>query len=169
MGKKATQITFLAIILIVCIGAIFLFNYDKNYMKPVNNQTYKDECGACHFAYQPELLPSASWITLLAKRNDHFGEVVLLDDDSKNEIADYLISNSAEKSTATRSIKIMKSLKNGAPLRVTDIPYIHKKHNNEFSLDVLKRKSIGSLSNCSACHTTADKGIYEDDYVEIPK
>ncbi|MDA3895761.1 MAG: hypothetical protein PF482_06415 [Desulfobacteraceae bacterium] len=37
------------------------------------------------------------------------------------------------------------------------------------SSDVLKRKSIGSLSNCSACHTTAESGDYDHDNVEIPK
>lgn len=169
MGKKSTQIIFSAIILIVCTGAFFLSNHEKSYLKPVNNQTYKDECGACHFAYQPELLPSGSWVKILAKLDDHFGEMVKLDDDTKNVIVGYLNSNSAEKSTATRAIKIMRSLKNKVPLRVTDIPYINKKHNDEVSPDILKRKSIGSLSNCSACHTTADKGIYEDNYVEIPK
>ena len=32
-----------------------------------------------------------------------------------------------------------------------------------------KRESIGSLSNCLACHITAEEGIYEDDNVKIPK
>lgn len=29
-------------------------------LKPVNNSTYADQCGACHFAYQAELLPTES-------------------------------------------------------------------------------------------------------------
>ncbi len=28
---------------------------------PVKNALYLEECGACHFAYQPGLLPSRSW------------------------------------------------------------------------------------------------------------
>ncbi|MBU0973733.1 MAG: diheme cytochrome c, partial [Proteobacteria bacterium] len=39
----------------------------------------------------------------------------------------------------------------------------------EISPDVLNRESIGSLSNCIACHTTAEDGIYDDDNVKIPK
>ena len=27
----------------------------SDYLKPVTNQTYKETCGECHFAYQPEL------------------------------------------------------------------------------------------------------------------
>jgi len=49
--------------------------YRKRYLTPVNKPIYKEECGACHFAYQPELLPSGSWEKILAGLEDHFGEV----------------------------------------------------------------------------------------------
>jgi len=169
MGKWLTKIIVLVVILICLGGAFFFFNNKKVYLKPVNNQIYKDHCGACHFAYQPELLPDTSWEKLLAKLDDHFGEIVKLDGDSKKIIADYLESNDAQTSQAARAVKIMRSLKKDAPLRITDIPYIRDVHHDEFSPDVLNRKSVGSLSNCSACHTTAENGIYDDRYVEIPK
>jgi hypothetical protein len=142
--------------------------HDGSYLKPVNNPTYKEECGACHFAYQPELLPEASWMEILTNLDDHFGESIELDDDSRKAISDYLKSNSAEYSTAKRAVKIMRSLRNHVPMRITDTPYIREKH-HEISPNVFKRESIGSLSNCSACHTTAENGIYEDDNVKIPK
>ena len=51
-------------------------NHDKkSYLRPVTNQTFKQACGACHFAYQPELLPSGSWEKILAGLDDHFGEI----------------------------------------------------------------------------------------------
>ena len=143
-------------------------SHANKYIKPVSNSTYKEECGACHFPYQPELLPSASWMKLLSNIEDHFGETVELDDNSKRVISDYLKSNGAENSSAKRAVKIMRSLGNQVPLRITDIPYIKEKH-HEVSPDILKREAIGSLSNCIACHTTAEKGIYEDDNVKIPK
>ena len=34
---------------------------------------------------------------------------------------------------------------------------------------IFKRESVGSLANCAACHITAEKGIYDDDDVKIPK
>jgi hypothetical protein len=143
-------------------------DHNKSYLKQVNNPIYEEECGACHFVYQPELLPSASWIRILANLDDHFGEMIELDDDSRKIIEDYLKSNSAEYSSAKRAVKIMRSLRNQVPLRITDIPYIIEKH-HEVSPNVLKLEAIGSLSNCSACHTTAEDGIYEDDNVIIPK
>jgi len=143
-------------------------DHHSSFIKPVNNPTYKEECGDCHFAYQPELLPAVSWTKILTNLDDHFGESIELDDDSRKAISDYLNSNSAEYSSAKRAVKIMRSLGNQVPLRITDIPYIREKH-HEISPNVLNRESIGSLSNCVACHTTAEKGIYEDDHVKIPK
>ncbi|MDY0219871.1 MAG: diheme cytochrome c [Desulfobacterium sp.] len=143
-------------------------DHNNSYLRQVNNPTYEEECGACHFVYQPELLPSASWVKILGNLDDHFGETVELDDDSKKNIAAYLKSNSAEYSSAKDAVKIMRCLRNQVPLRITDIPYIIEKH-HEISPDILKRNSIGSLSNCSACHMTAEEGIYEDDNVTIPK
>jgi hypothetical protein len=141
---------------------------NESALKLVNNPTYKEECGACHFAYQPELLPSASWTRILANLDNHFGETVELNDTSRKVIAEYLASNGAENSSAKRAVKIMRSLGNQLPQRITDIPYIREKH-RKISSAVLNRKSIGSLSNCTACHTTAEKAIYEEDHVRIPQ
>lgn len=142
-------------------------HYGKRFLAPVNNPIFKEECGACHFAYQPELLPSGSWDKILAGLEDHFGEAVELDLDSKKVIAEYLKANAADHSSAKRAVKIMRSLGNRTPLRITQIPYIQRKH-HEIQPEVFKRESVGSLSNCSACHTTAEKGIYDDDYAVIP-
>lgn len=143
-------------------------DHDGGYLKPVNNPTYETECGECHFLYQPELLPSSSWIKILNRLDDHFGEEIELDPDSKKIISNYLKSNGADNFSAKLSAKIMRSLRNNVPMRITDIPYIREKH-HEINAEVLKRESIGALSNCVACHTTAEKGIYEDDHVKIPK
>ena len=143
--------------------------HDGNrYLRPVNNSSYSEQCGVCHFAYQPELLPSGSWEKILAGLDDHFGEFIELDPDSKKIIAEYLKVNAAEHSSAKRAVKIMRSLGNRTPLRITQIPYIQEKH-HEIEPDVFKRESIGSLSNCLACHTTAERGIYDDDSVAIPR
>ena len=141
---------------------------EKEYLTPVNNQTYIDECGACHFAYQPELLPSASWLKILNQLDDHFGEEIEADPDTIKTILDYLKTNGAENSSAKRSKKIMRNLGNQVPMRISDIPYIREKH-HELDPAIFKRESVGSLANCTACHITAEKGIYDDDDVKIPK
>ena len=62
---------------------------------PVNNKQYKDECGSCHFAYQPGLLPAKSWEKLLTPEalSKHFGENAELDNDTLTIIYNYAIAN----------------------------------------------------------------------------
>jgi hypothetical protein len=142
--------------------------YEDGFLKQINNPTYKKECGECHFTYQPELLPSASWMKILGRLDDHFGEEIELAPKSKEIISQYLKLNGAENSRADRAVKIMRSLGAQVPGRITDVPYIRKKH-HELNPNILKRESIGSLSNCIACHKTAEQGVYDEDHVKIPK
>ncbi len=145
--------------------------HDRNseiHLNPVTNQTYKETCGACHLAYQPGLLPSGSWAILLSNLRSHFGETVDIDATSKEAIEKYLTDNSADHSEAKRSRKIMRSLKGETPCRITDIQYIRRKH-RDIPPEVFNRKSIGSFSNCLACHKAAAEGIYEEDDTVIPK
>lgn len=146
-------------------------NYEKHNGKqelpPVNNSTYKEECGACHFTYQPGLLPSGSWNRILSELGDHFGEGVELNPESKKGIAEYLKENAADHSFGKLSRKIMKCLGGLTPKRITKVPYIVKEH-DEISPDIFRRKTVGSFSNCSACHKADEKGIYDDDYVSVP-
>jgi len=141
---------------------------NDDHLRPVTNQAYKETCGECHFAYQPGLLPSASWLKILDQLDDHFGEGLDIDSETLIIISDYLVASGAEKSSAKRSMKIMRSLGNQMPMRISDIPYIREKH-HELNPEIYNRKSIGSPGNCTACHITAEKGIYEDDDVRIPQ
>lgn len=142
-------------------------NGDKN-LKLVSNAAYADSCGACHFAYQPELLPAASWKKILEGTDKHFGETVDLDESARPDISGYLASNAADKSSAKLARKLMNCLGGVTPLRITDIPCIRKEH-HEITPQMVKRPSVGSLSNCVACHRTAENGVYDDDGVSIPE
>ncbi|MBU0517199.1 MAG: diheme cytochrome c [Proteobacteria bacterium] len=143
-------------------------DYGSKHLAPVNNPAYKQHCGACHFAYQPALLPSGSWIKILARLDKHFGQQVELDPGPKKIITGYLTANAAEHSPAKRARRIMRCLGTDTPLRITDIPYIRRKH-RKLSAVVFKRPKVGSFSNCAACHTSAARGVYDDDDVRIPK
>lgn len=141
---------------------------DDDFVGSITSTVYKETCGACHFPYQPQLLPSGSWEKILSVLDDHFGETVDIDPDTTKAIGDYLLANGAERSSAKRARKIVRSLDGNTPPRITEIPYIREKH-HEISPDVFSRPSIGSFSNCVACHTTAEKGVYDDDHVTIPR
>ena len=138
---------------------------------PVANKQYKDECGSCHFAYQPGLLPAKSWEKLLTAEalSKHFGENAELDKDTLAIIRNYAIENAADKSYHKRSRKITQATnKIEAPLRITENSYIRRKHHELPEKMIQGNKDVKSLSYCDACHTQAAKGVYDADTVRIP-
>lgn len=140
-------------------------------VKPETDTTYNEECGDCHFPYQPGLLPEASWQKLLKAEalEDHFGENAELDDEDRQHILNVLVANSADKSRYKRSKKIMVSLsEDKAPLRIIEVPYIRRKHHEVYEDVVKKSDKVKSLSFCDKCHEKAKEGNFDDDTVVIP-
>jgi len=138
---------------------------------PVDNKQYKDECGSCHFAYQPGLLPAKSWEKLLSPEalKNHFGVNAELDKDALSVIHDYAIANAADKSYHKRSRKIAQSTAQvETPLRITEVRYIKRKHIEIPERMIQGNKDVRSLSFCDACHTQAAKGVFDTDTVNIP-
>ena len=146
------------------------FNREKG-VKPVTDRIYLEECGGCHFAYQPGLLPARSWDALLNKEalRKHFGANAELDDDTLKEIHDYAVDNAADKSWYKRSRKIAVATETGpAPLRITGLLYISRKHEEIPEKMIKGNKGVKSLSFCDKCHTEAAQGVYDADTVNIP-
>jgi hypothetical protein len=140
-------------------------------VKPISDKTYKEECGSCHFAYQPGLLPAKSWEKLLTAQglHNHFGEIADLDKDTLQVVLNYAVENSADKSFYKRSRKITVATEGvDAPLRITDVRYIKRKHHKIPEVMIKGNKDVKSLSYCNACHTKAENGIFEADTVSIP-
>ncbi len=139
-------------------------------VKPVDNKIYADECGSCHYAYPPGLLPGKSWAKLLDEKalSDHFGENATLDKDTLKTIYDYAMDNAAEKSWYKRSRKIAVATEDETPIRITEVRYIKRKHHDIPEKMIKGNKDVKSLSYCNACHTQADKGVFDSDTVSIP-
>lgn len=150
----------------------WLLNFKHtNGVRPVTNKTYREECGSCHFAYQPGLLPTKSWEKLLTPKalHDHFGEVADLDQETLQLIHDYAILHAADKSYYKISRKIAVAAEGvEAPVRITDVRYFKRKHHNIPEKMVKDNKDVKSLSYCSSCHTQAENGVYDPDTVSIP-
>lgn len=137
-------------------------------LKPPTDPIYTNVCSDCHNVYQPELLPLRSWTNLLDHLDDHFGEKVEVTPKELAALLAYLPAHSAEKSSARPSVAILRSLGDATPKRITETPYIKGKH-REVPTKVIRRTTIGSLSNCSACHQHAADGVFNEHDVRIPK
>ena len=136
---------------------------------PVENQLYKDECGSCHMAYPPGLLPKRSWEKLMGGLSDHFGDNAEMDASRQAQITAYLVNNSAESSNYRRSRKISDSVATkDTPLRISEVGYIRRKHEEIPQRLIKTNKDVGSLSNCDACHQQALQGSFSEREISIP-
>ncbi|QKK12466.1 MAG: cytochrome C [Pseudomonadota bacterium] len=136
---------------------------------PANDVLYRAECGSCHFAYQPGLLPVRSWEEIMKRLDDHFGESAELDVRSSAEITRYLTANAADRVDYKRSKRFAAAAATAEPtLRITATRYFLHKH-DEIPQWVLEQGERPlKLFQCDICHTEADKGSYDEHQVHIP-
>jgi cytochrome c553 len=121
------------------------------------NSKWKQECGSCHMAFLPGLLPAESWRRMMGGLDQHFGTDASLTPQENREITAFLVKNASNRWRAP-----------SAPLRITETAWFKRKH-DELAPAVWKRAAIKSPSNCVACHAGADKGDFEEDRVRIPR
>jgi cytochrome c5 len=136
---------------------------------PVSNDLYQKECGACHLAYPPDLLPARSWEKLMNGLSGHFGDNAELAPEDQRALTDYLVNNAADRSGQKRAAKIARSLKSDeAPLRISEVPYIVRKHHEIPSRMIQDNPKVKHLSRCNACHSGAEAGSFNEHDVTIP-
>ncbi len=136
--------------------------------KLADNAVWRDECGSCHLAFHPNLLPSRSWNAIMAGQAQHFGSDLGLEATAKATLLAFATANSADSQQTEASYKIMRSLKPAdSPLRITETPYWIKKHRN-ITLVQWQSAPIKSKANCAACHLDAEQGTFLDAAMQIP-
>ncbi|HHI82194.1 MAG TPA: cytochrome B [Rhizobiales bacterium] len=138
----------------------------SGYVAMAANPVYASECGDCHIAYHPGLLPASSWKKLMAGLDNHFGEDASLDADTAGNIAKYLQRYSSEHwdSEAANNLRRVSPTD---PLRITASPYWQRRH-KAISQAVFRQKNIASRANCAACHSDAASGHFDDENIAIP-
>lgn len=162
-----TAISLLAAISILSGGALAEGQDDKyggeNRGKPVQpsrtNTQWLQECGSCHLAFSPGLLPAESWRKVMAGLNKHFGSDASLTAPENRAITDFLVNNASNRWRAPT-----------APLRITETAWFRRKHDShEIRPEIWKRTAVKSPANCAACHPGAGKGDFEEDRIRIPR
>lgn len=164
-------LSFLWLILVAPLTLYIYYSIDSAQPKLMTiPKIYSKECGACHMAFPPNLLPRKSWHTIMSRLDDHFGEDASLDAESRDKIEVFLVSNPAETSNEEAAIKILEMMrnKNAPALKITDTEYYKLKH-DDIKPEVFNRDSVKNKANCTACHKWAEYGSFEDNDIEIPK
>ena len=138
-------------------------------MPRLTHKAWQQECASCHLAYSPALLPRASWQRMMGGLEQHFGENASLDPATQADILRFLEANAADSGRSRMGDKVMQRMdKNATPLRITETRWFVKKH-DEVPRATWTRKSVGSAANCAACHRQAEKDVFDEDTVRIPK
>jgi len=169
-----------AVILAITAGLLFVLFFGENAadvelrsrdlrrMDLKDNEAYRAECGSCHLAYTPGLLPERSWVAIMANLADHFGLDAEVDTPINEEITAFLKQNAAEHGTQ-RSRKISNSIPlHETPLRFTETIFYSLKH-GDLKDSIFSRQNIRSKSNCDSCHPRANLGEFLDRETRIPE
>jgi len=103
---------------------------------------YRSECGSCHLAYPPGLLPASSWQQLMGRLERHFGVDASLDAATQAAIGRYLAANAGRRAAPPP----------GPEPRITETRWFRKEHG-----------VVKDPANCLACHAGAEQGDFDDD------
>jgi cytochrome b len=167
-GVGAVAPVALAMLLAAAAGAWFYFRgyaaatpgqpYLPFKMAPLaQDATWNKECGGCHVAYHPSILPARSWETLLREQHRHFGEDLDLDDETVQALHDFAIAHGAESHATPLAWKIDSTTPAAAiPLRVTETHYWKHRHAELNAADWEKTKRFA----CDGCHLDAREGTF---------
>lgn len=134
--------------------------------KPLSKQDkatvalYQKECGACHFAYQPEFLPKRSWDKTMSSLNNHFGTDATLDPADHKIIQNYLLTHASKNERMT-------GMGGEIAMRISETPNFKHEH-REIPKKMVTQAEVKSFSNCASCHTKAASGSYREREIRIP-
>lgn len=150
-------------------GKIEEYEHRSTDVSAIADPVYKEECGGCHMAYPPGLLPARSWTKIMSELDNHFADNAEVDAATNQSITEFLLSNSADKSSYRRSGKFNNSIKSDAvPVRISDTPYFRRKHDEVPDRLVTGNPKVKSFSQCNACHAKAEQGSFNEHDIRIP-
>jgi hypothetical protein len=130
------------------------------------DQAWAAECGDCHQAFHPSLLPRASWAALMDDLGNHFGEDASLPEVKAAQIAAFLDRFAAE-AWDTEAARRFAVVAPGDPLRITATPFWVAKH-ADLAPERFATAPVRTKANCAACHTDAASGRFDDQAIRVP-
>lgn len=133
-----------------------------HFFAPVSDPVVREECGSCHLAFPPSMLPASSWKRMMGELDKHFGTDASVAPATAERISRYLAENAADTGGQRYGGKMLRGVSlQSAPQRITELPRWVREH-HELSAKEWTRKEVGTKANCVACHTDAERGYYDE-------
>jgi nitrate/TMAO reductase-like tetraheme cytochrome c subunit len=130
------------------------------------NAEYSAECGSCHMAYPANLLPAEKWQAITSNLSSHFGDDASMAPEAAARIEQYLVQHAAQNGKVMKNSKPL--IDGMGPQKITEQAFFIRKHDEIPRRMVQDNPKVGSFSQCSNCHNLAEKGIFDEDTVNIP-
>lgn len=124
-------------------------------------QSWLTECGRCHLAYPPGLLPAKAWERHMNTLSHHYGSNASLAPAEEQAIRDFLLlvsSNNRQPLEGTVGADEQP--------RITATRWFKRRH-HAVSPEQFARASVGGAGNCAACHRKVERGSFGK--VKIPR
>jgi len=136
---------------------------DNHFFAPVRDPLVLEECGGCHLAFAPSMLPASSWRRMMGELDNHFGDNASLEPAAVEHITRYLVANAGDAAGQRHGAKMLRGVAlDSAPQRITTLPRWRHKHREVPDWE-WRHKEVLSRANCLACHAGAEQGYYDDD------
>lgn len=119
---------------------------------------YTQECGACHIAYAPGLLPARSWQRVMGALDRHYGTDASLDATTVRQISAWLQAHAGSGRRVSEE---------PPQDRITRSAWFEREH-RKVEPAVWHLPSVKSAANCAACHGGAEQGRFDDDSLRKP-
>ena len=123
------------------------------------NAAWNSECGSCHVAYPPSLLPAASWRAIMAGLDRHFGNDATIDAATGAAIEAFLVANAGRDRSKPPTTEPI--------LRITETRWFRHEH-DDVAAATFESPAVKSAANCGACHLNADSGRFSEREIRIP-
>lgn len=120
---------------------------------------WKSECGSCHVAYPPSLLPAASWRAIMGGLEHHFDTDATIDATTAAGIEAFLVANAGRDRSFSPTAE--------PTLRITQTRWFRHEH-DEVASTTWRSPAVKSPANCGACHLNADSGRFGEREIRIP-
>lgn len=118
---------------------------------------YVEECGSCHVPYPARGLPASSWRALMAGLDRHFDNDASLAPAQADTIRGWLVAGAGTRPADP-----------AVPLRLTRAPWFVREH-REVPAPLWRSTAVKSAANCAACHRGAERGVFSEHDVRLPR
>ena len=80
-----------------------------HYFAPVSDPVVREECGSCHLAFPPSMLPASSWKRMMGELDKHFGADASVSPATAEHITRYLSENAADANDVLAAHRMLKA------------------------------------------------------------